>query len=470
MISSYFLEKIKQNLPFTPTSQQAEALEEIVNFLFIQKHETLFLLRGYAGTGKSSLMGALVKTMNGLKQKTVLLAPTGRAAKVFSYYSDHPAFTIHKKIYRQKAYTGDSAEFSIMDNLHKDTLFIVDEASMISNDSFGSAYFGTGRLLDDLIRYVYAGENCRLLLIGDAAQLPPVGQEESPALNVDMLQGYGLDVYTSSLTDIVRQGTDSGILFNATNIREALRLDETGLYPKLSLDEFTDIKNIHGEDLIDEISSSYHREGIENTMIVTRSNKRANIYNQGIRNSILYREEELSSGDLLMISKNNYFWTEKIEGLDFLANGEIVKVRRVRNIQELFGFRFCDVELISLDTDIEFSAKINLDSLHSETASLSREDEEKLFTNVMMDYEHLSTKGARMKELKIDPFFNALQVKFAYAITCHKAQGGEWSNVFLDLGYITEEHMGINFYRWLYTAITRAKQKLMFVNLPKDFT
>lgn len=469
MLNKFFLEKVRQNLPFSPTSQQEEALSEIVNFLFLKKQETLFLLTGYAGTGKSSLFGALVKTMTELKQKTVLLAPTGRAAKVFSYYSDHPAFTIHKKIYRQKVYTGDSAEFSIMDNLHKDTLFIVDEASMISNDSFGNAYFGTGRLLDDLIHYVYAGENCRLLLIGDAAQLPPVGQEESPALSVAMLEGYGLEVYRSNLTEIVRQGTDSGILFNATNIREALRLDETELYPKLSLDSFTDIKNIQGEDLIDEISSSYHREGIENTMIVTRSNKRANIYNQGIRNRILYREEELSSGDLLMISKNNYFWTEKVEGLDFLANGEIVKVRRIRNTQELFGFRFCDAELISLDTDIEFSAKINLDSLHSEAASLSREDEERLFAHVMQDYEHLSTKAARMKELKIDPYFNALQVKFAYAITCHKAQGGEWSSVFLDIGYITEEHMGINFYRWLYTAITRAKGKLSFVNLPKEF-
>lgn len=469
MISNFFLEKIRQNLPFEPTLQQGEALTEIVNFLFLKKHETLFLLTGYAGTGKSSLMGALVQTMTQLKQKTVLLAPTGRAAKVFSHYSAHPAFTIHKKIYRQKSYTGDAAEFSIMDNLYRDTLFVVDEASMISNDSLGNAYFGTGRLLDDLIRYVYSGENCRLLLIGDSAQLPPVGREESPALSIPMLEGYGMEVYTANLTEIVRQGNDSGILYNATHIREALRLNTTELYPKLSFANFTDIRNIKGEDLIDEISSAYHAHGVDNTMIVTRSNKRANIYNQGIRNRILWREEELSSGDLLMISKNNYYWTEKIEGLDFLANGEIVKVRRIRNTQELFGFRFCDAELISLDTDIEFTAKINLDSLHSEAASLRREDEEKLFANVMIDYEHLSSKSARIKELKADPFFNALQVKFAYAITCHKAQGGEWSNVFLDIGYITEEHLGINFYRWLYTAITRGKEKLSFVNLPKEF-
>lgn len=469
MISNFLLDKIKQNLPFELTPNQEDALTAIVDFLFLKNQETLFLLTGYAGTGKSSLIGALVKTMTELKQKTILLAPTGRAAKVFSYYSSHPAYTIHKRIYRQKAYTGDSADFSIMDNLYKDTLFIVDEASMISNNAYGNNSFGTGCLLDDLIRYVYSGENCRLLLIGDSAQLPPVGQEGSPALNVSILQGYGLDVYTSNLSEIVRQGEDSGILFNATNIREALRLQETELFPKLVVDNFEDVKNIQGEDLIDEISSSYSRLGVEDTMIVTQSNKRANIYNQGIRNRILFREEELSSGDLLMITKNNYYWTEKIEGLDFLANGEIVKVKRVRGSQELFGFRFCDVELISLDYDIEFDAKIILDSLHSESANLSREDEERLFMNVMEDYEHLATKSARIKELKKDPFFNALQVKFAYAITCHKAQGGEWGNVFLDIGYITEERMGVNFYRWLYTAITRAKQKLEFVNLPKEF-
>lgn len=469
MINNFFLEKIKLNFVFEPTSQQEQALIKVSQFLFDRKQETIFLLTGYAGTGKSSLIGALVKTMDEFKQKSVLLAPTGRAAKVFSFYSNHPAFTIHKRIYRQKSFTGDMADYSIMDNLHKDTLFIVDEASMISNDTFGGSSFGTGRLLDDLIRYVYAGENCRLLLIGDSAQLPPVGQEDSPALKLSMLEGYGLEVYSFNLSEIVRQAQDSGILANATNIREALRQENTGLYPKLKVNKFGDIKNIQGEDLIDEISSAYYRDGVENTMIVTRSNKRANIYNQGVRNRILCREEELSTGDLLMITKNNYFWTEKIEGMDFLANGEIVEVKRVRQTQEAFGFRFCDVELKSLDYDIEFAAKIILDSLHSETANLGREEQEKLFISIMEDYEHLPTKAAKIKEIKQDQFFNALQVKFAYAITCHKAQGGEWENVFLDLGYITEEHMGINFYRWLYTAITRATKKLFFVNLPKDF-
>ncbi|MDU1889102.1 MAG: AAA family ATPase [Dysgonomonas sp.] len=469
MISNFFKEKIKENFGFEPTSEQNIALDKIVDFLFLQKDESIFLLRGYAGTGKSSLLGALVKTMTEFKQKTVLLAPTGRAAKVFSSYANHPAFTIHKKIYRQQKYTGDTGSFGLMDNLYKDTLFIVDEASMISNDGLDSSYFGTGRLLDDLIHYVYSGENCRMLLIGDSAQLPPVGEEDSPALQTPVLQGYGLDVKDALLSQIVRQAESSGILFNATNIRNALKKGKTEKYPKLKLNKFTDIKKISGEDLIDEISTAYDRDGLENTMVITRSNKRCNIYNQGVRNRILYREEELSSGDMLMITKNNYFWTEKVEGIDFLANGEIVEVLRVRREQELYGFRFLDVLVKSIDYDIEIEIKILLDTLYSDAAGLTRDRAQELFLNVLEDYADLSTRQAKMRRLKTDPFFNAVQVKFAYAVTCHKAQGGEWTNVFLDLGYISEEHMGINFYRWLYTAITRASSKLYLVNLPDEF-
>ncbi len=468
MIHNFFLDKIKQNFGFEPTTQQQEALEKIVAFLFLKNDDTLFLLKGFAGTGKSSLTGALVKTMTEFKQKTVLLAPTGRAAKVFSGYSDHPAFTIHKKIYRQERFSDDYGHFGLMDNMHKDTLFIIDEASMISNDGTDS-YFGTGRLLDDLIHYVYSGENCRLLLIGDSAQLPPVTAEDSPALQRSALEGYGLEIMDSLMSQIVRQAESSGILYNATNIRNRLNSGKTEAFPKLKLDRFSDIVRITGEELIEEISAAYDRDGIENTMIVSRSNKRANIYNQGVRNSILYREEELSSGDLLMITKNNYYWTEKIEGMDFLANGEIVEILRIRKTQELYGFRFCDVLVRSLDYDIEFEVKILLDTLHSESASLSRERSQELFYNVLEDYAHLSTKAAKMKQMRIDPFYNAVQVKFAYAVTCHKAQGGEWKNVFLDLGYIAEEHLGINFYRWLYTAITRASKKLYLINLADDF-
>lgn len=469
MVKNFFLSKIKENFPFEPTPEQNITLEKIVDFLFVAKQETVFLLKGFAGTGKSSLLGALVKTMTEFKQKTVLLAPTGRAAKVFSAYSNHAAFTIHKKIYRQRKFSEDIGNFSILDNLHKDTLFIVDEASMISNDGLDSAVFGTGRLLDDLIHYIYSGENCKLLLIGDSAQLPPVMQDDSPALQKDVLESYGLDVIESIMTQIVRQAESSGILYNATNIRNTLHEGATEDYPKLKLNGFNDIKKISGEELIDEINAAYDRDGVENTMIISRSNKRSNIYNQGVRNRILWREEEISTGDLLMITKNNYFWAEKIEGIEFLANGEILEVLRIRKTQELYGFRFCDVLVRSVDYDTELEIKILLDTLTSESAGLSRDRSQELFYNVLEDYSNLSTKAAKMRKMKVDPFYNAVQVKFAYAVTCHKAQGGEWKNVFLDMGYVPQEYLGVNFYRWLYTAITRASDKLYLVNLPDDF-
>ena len=468
-LNSFFLNQIKKNFQLEPTSEQAEALDMITDFLFSRVSDSIFLLKGYAGTGKSSLIGALVKTMTDFEQKTVLLAPTGRAAKVFSSYSSHPAFTIHKKIYRQKRFSGEASGFVPMDNLHKDTLFIVDEASMISNDGIDSFSFGTGRVLDDLIHYVYGGENCRLLLIGDEAQLPPVMQESSPALQIDVLKGYGLDVLSTTMTQIVRQAGNSGILFNATHIRNALLENTTELFPKLKLDGFDDIRKVSGEELIDEISAAYDRDGIEETMIVSRSNKRANIYNEGVRNRILYREEELSSGDMLMVTKNNYFWTENIEQVDFLANGELLEILRVRRTQEIYGFRFCDVLVKHPDYDIELDIKILIDTLHSETTGLSQEKNAELFYNILEDYADITTKNGKMQKMKVDPFYNAVQVKYGYAVTCHKAQGGEWTNVFLDIGYITEEHLGINFYRWLYTALTRASKRLYLVNLPDEF-
>lgn len=468
-LNTFFLNQIKQNFRFEPTVEQAAALDLITDFLFSRVSDSIFLLKGYAGTGKSSLIGALVKTMTDFEQKTVLLAPTGRAAKVFSGYSSHPAFTIHKKIYRQKRFSGEASGFVPMDNLHKDTLFIVDEASMISNDGIDSFSFGSGRVLDDLVHYVYGGENCRLLLIGDEAQLPPVMQESSPALQIDILKGYGLDVTSTTMTQIVRQAQNSGILFNATQIRNALLENTTELFPKLKLEGFKDIRKVSGEDLIDEISAAYDRDGIEETMIISRSNKRANIYNEGVRNRILYREEELSSGDMLMVTKNNYFWTENIEQVDFLANGELLEVLRVRRTQEVYGFRFCDVLVKHPDYDIELEIKILIDTLHSETTGLSQEKNAELFYNVLEDYSEVTTKNGKMQKMKVDPFYNAVQVKYGYAVTCHKAQGGEWTNVFLDIGYITEEHLGINFYRWLYTALTRSSKQLYLVNLPDEF-
>lgn len=466
-LEQFFLKKVIENFPFEPTKKQDEALSLICDFLFHSKAESLFLLKGYAGTGKSSLIGSLVDTMKDFDLKTVLLAPTGRAAKVFSEYARTGAYTIHKKIYRQKRFSNEPLGFVATDNLHRDTLFIVDEASMISNIGLDSNSFGTGRLLDDLIQYVYSGENCKLLLIGDDAQLPPVMQESSPALQGDVLQGFGLDVYVTVLTQIVRQVQDSGILYNATALRKSLFEGSTGIYPHIHLDNFADIKNVSGEDLIDSIMASYNNTSIDDTIIITRSNKRANTFNQGVRNRILYREEELSTGDMLMITKNNYFWTEKVDGVDFLANGELIEVLRVRKVEDLYGFRFADVLVKHPDYDLELELKILLDTLHSETTGLSSEKNNELFSAIVEDYIDLSSKSAIMKKMKIDPFYNAVQVKYGYAITCHKAQGGEWSNVYLDIGYVTEEQMGVSFYRWLYTAMTRASNKLYFVNLPE---
>ncbi|OAV68219.1 conjugal transfer nickase/helicase TraI [Bacteroidales bacterium Barb6XT] len=470
MEHTFTAEHITRNFPHTPTADQAAAIQSLVGFLFAGGSDSLLLLKGYAGTGKTSLTGALVKTLDELAQKTVLLAPTGRAAKVFSGYAGQKAFTIHKKIYRQKAFSHEATNFQPAENLHKDTLFIVDEASMIANSGQDSFVFGTGCLLDDLIQYVYSGENCRLILMGDTAQLPPVGQTESPALSPDVLRGYGLSVQEIILTQIVRQAEGSGILFNATRLREALRTRSVEIFPTLSLKGFADIYKVSGDELIEEIASAYSRDGIEETMIVTRSNKRAVIYNNGIRNRILYREEELSAGDRLMVAKNNYsLCGGDPKEADFIANGEIIQVLRVRRTTELYGFRFADVTVRFSDYETEADVKILLDTLQSETAALPKALSDKLFFAILEDYADVPGKAAKMRMIKADPHYNVIQVKYAYAVTCHKAQGGQWANVFLDIGYITEEMLGEDFYRWLYTAFTRASCRLYLVNLPKEF-
>ena len=469
MINSHLSRQIRQNFPHTPTNEQLFALNILADFLLSANENSALLLKGYAGTGKTSLVGALVKTMSGLKQKSVLLAPTGRAAKVISNYAGQQAFTIHKKIYRQDAFSNDLSAFHPSDNLHKDTLFIVDEASMISNQGIDSHYFGSGRLLDDLIHYVYSGENCRLMLMGDTAQLPPVMQEESPALQADILKGYNLQVDEIQLTEVVRQDLNSGILYNATLLRDSLRNNRVEIYPKLTVKGFADIQMINGSELIEAISNAYSKDGLDDTIVISRSNKRANIYNNGIRNQILYREEELSTGDRLMIVKNNYFWTRNNKEIDFIANGEIVQVLRVRNESHLYGFRFCDVTVRFQDYDMELDIKILLDTLQTEAPALPKELNDKLFYTILEDYQDISTKSGKMKKMKENPHYNVVQVKYAYAITCHKAQGGQWKNVFLDIGYMTEEMLGENFYRWLYTAMTRATDRLYLVNLPEEF-
>ena len=469
MINNYLERQIKENFPYQPTNEQEKAVKYLSEFLLSQAKEAVFVLRGYAGTGKTSLVGALVKTMDKLQQKSVLLAPTGRAAKVFSAYSGHPAFTIHKKIYRQQSFSNEVSNFSINDNLATHTLFIVDEASMISNEGLSGSVFGTGRLLDDLIQFVYSGTGCRLLLMGDTAQLPPVGEELSPALSTEALKGYGLDVGEVNLTQVVRQVHDSGILWNATRLRELIAVDEYGKLPKIKVSGFPDIRVISGNELIDALNTCYERDGMDETIVVCRSNKRANIYNKGIRAQILYREDELNTGDMLMVAKNNYYWTEKSKEMDFIANGEIAVVRRVRRTRELYGFRFAEVTLSFPDhEDFELEANLLLDTLHSDAPALPKADNDRLFYSVLEDYADITSKRERMKKMKADPYYNALQVKYAYAVTCHKAQGGQWQNVFLDQGYMTDEYLTSDYFRWLYTAFTRAAKTLYLVNYPKE--
>lgn len=464
--------RILQALGLSPTPEQAQALDVFAQFMFdgqsgragYQMGATM-ILRGSAGTGKTTLAGAIVKALTALQQKMTLLAPTGRAAKVFALYAGHDAYTIHRRIYRQKS-AGDLSSFSLNDNLYHDMLFIVDEASMISNGSnLQATEFGSGCLLDDLMQYVYNGQNCRLMLIGDKAQLPPVGEEESPALMADVIRGYGMTVYECDLNQVLRQSEESGILWNATRIRNAFTL------PVVRFKGFPDIQLVTGGELIDTLSSSYSHVGMDETMVVTRSNKRANIYNQGIRNMILEREEELCRGDMLMIVKNNYYWTENMKEISFLANGDRAVVRKVRRVQELYGLRFAEVTMQFPDyDDFELTANVILDTLTTEAPALTREQQQHLYESVLEDYAYITRKDERMKKVKTDAFYNALQIKFAYAVTCHKAQGGQWAHVYVDQGYMTDDMVSQDYIHWLYTAFTRATEKLYLVNWPKSQT
>ncbi len=464
--------QILHQFHFPPTPEQDQALAVFARFLTDRDAHSVLILRGSAGTGKTSLSGAIVRTLKHLHQKVILLAPTGRAAKVFSLNSGHPAYTIHRRIYREKVFAGVDGQFNLNDNLYTDTLFMVDEASMIANQGLGGGTFGSGCLLDDLVHFVYQGRNDRLMLIGDKAQLPPVGEEESPALNAMMLAGYGLKVYECDLNEVLRQSQQSGILYNATVIRQMITHDEVTQLPKIRFFGFPDIVMMPGNELIESLQDSYYHEGIDETMVITRSNKRANIYNQGIRNMVLDREEELSCGDMLMIVKNNYYWTEQEkEGPAFLANGDRAKVLRVRHHIDLYGFHFAELSLEFPDYDhYEITVTALLDTLTSDAPALTYEQQELLFAKVEEDYQDVSLKAERMKAIRKDKFFNALQVKFAYAITCHKAQGGQWSHVYIDQGYMTDDMLTPDYIHWLYTAFTRARKKLFLVNWPKTQT
>lgn len=473
--------KILQQFGFPPTQEQAHALEVFAEFLTDRDPHAVMILRGSAGTGKTTLSGAIVRTLKEIHQKVMLLAPTGRAAKVFSLNSGSPAYTIHRRIYREKSFSGVEGQFNLNDNLYTDTLFMVDEASMIANMGLGGMSFGSGCLLDDLVHFVYQGRNDRLLLIGDKAQLPPVGEEESPALHAAMLEGYGLKVYECDLNEVLRQSEESGILYNATMIRQMITHDDITQLPKIHFAGYSDIKPMPGAELIEALADSYHHVGLDDTIVVTRSNKRANIFNQGIRNMVLDREEELSQGDILMIVKNNYYWMEeerksnnKLQSNDipaFLANGDRAKVLKVRRRIDLYGFRFATLLLQFPDYDnYELEATVLLDTLTSEAPALTHEQQEQLFHQIEEDYQDIPLKADRMKAIRQDQFFNALQVKFAYAVTCHKAQGGQWAHVYVDQGYMTDDMLNPDYIHWLYTAFTRATEMLYLVNWPETQT
>ena len=460
MLEKFIKNRIIHALPFDPNEGQGELLQLLAQFIISKKEQKAFVLRGYAGTGKTSIMAALVKALGELKQPVVLLAPTGRAAKVLSRYAQAPAYTIHKYIYRQDKLGTDA--FSLSYNPHRDTLFIVDEASMISGERDNTT-FGTGILLNDLIKYVHAGERCSILLLGDDAQLPPVGSELSPALDTDYLLGYGLELTSYTLTQVARQALDSGILSNATAIRQAI--DNSELQPLRNTEhtyQFTsDFQPFDGNDFLELLEQSYREVGLEETIILTRTNRRTILYNQGVRARILWKEDAISSGDRLMITKNNYFWTKDYEGIPFLANGDMMEIVRLRNQREMYGFQFVDASLRSLDYDWEIDVLLWLDTLTTDSPEVNHQLHRQLFDRISEDYPELQRNRKKLVEAIYDsPYYNALQIRFAYAVTCHKAQGGQWKRVFIDPSNIPLEERDKNYYRWLYTAITRATEHI----------
>jgi exodeoxyribonuclease V len=458
-----------KNLGNTPTEDQSLALKKLAAYICDNNNDVIFLMTGYAGTGKTSVISSAVKTLDLLRMKSVLLAPTGRAAKVLASYSGRPAFTIHKKIYRQKSQKDGIGSFRLDRNLSKDTFFIVDEASMVSNSSSDSSLFGSGKLLDDLIEYVYSGTDCKLILVGDTAQLPPIGSAVSPALDPAVLEGYGFGLVSCELKEVVRQSETSGVLMNATRVRLQVAQEDL-VHPSLDCANFKDIIRITGEELIDEISSAYGSCGMEGTIIVVNSNKQANRYNQGIRNRIFFREEEISPGDLVMVVKNNYFiLEEEDDGAGFIANGDIAEVRKIRKYEELYGFRFAEMVLKFPDYNMEVESKVMLDVLNLDTPALPSDKNKELYHNILAEYLHIKTRRKQFEAVRDNPYFNALQIKFAYAVTCHKAQGGQWERVFIDQGMFNRNEITIDYLRWFYTALTRSTDRVYLVNFSDEW-
>jgi len=469
---------IAQSYQFTPTAEQLVFCREMASFLSQELNNRCFILRGYAGTGKTTSVAALVKALPKFKLRVILLAPTGRAAKVMSNYSGRMALTVHKKIYRKRSAVSTEMAFQLAPNLAENTLFIIDEASMIAdewNTQNGSSF------LKDIMEFIYNGKNCAVLFVGDTAQLPPVGSIDSPALNKNYVaQNFQLQVNEVELKEVVRQGQKSGILANATMLRDLINAhvaqeesgdaDENITLPQFITKSYKDIFSMTGVKLVEGLEYAYRKFDIENSLVVCRSNKSANVYNQQIRSRLLYRDEELTGGDQIMVVKNNYFWLPDNESTSFIANGDMAKIVRVRNEEERYGFRFSEVQLEFLDYPDagQITCKVMLDTLQAETPNLPYEDSKKLFEGLALDYEHITNKRERMLAIKEDPYYNALQIKFAYAVTCHKAQGGQWDAVFVDQGYLTEEMIDLDFLRWLYTAVTRAKEELFLVNFSRN--
>jgi exodeoxyribonuclease-5 len=465
LLEDFIIGRIKAELPFEPNAEKDGLFTALGAFLVSREVRKVFLLRGYAGTGKTSVMSALVRAMAALKQPCVLLAPTGRAAKVLSRYSGEQAYTIHKKIYRQNQLGSEA--FSLSDNLHRRTLFIIDEASMLSGQR-DNGTFGSGCLLDDLVRYVYSGEGCSMLLVGDDAQLPPVGSLNSPALNAEfMAKSYQLSVVSYQLSEVARQALDSGILREATRIRGLLDNQSNRNNRSIRINpNKRDIIQVPGEEVVETLENSWRTVGAEETLIITRSNKMTNLYNNGIRARVLWKEDDLSNGDRLMVTKNNYFWAMEYQDLEFIANGDMFEIERLSNRHEQYGFQFAKATLRSVDYNWEIDALIWIDTLMTDSPEANYAMQRELFSRIAEDYPEIRNKKELIKTIYENPYYNALQVRFAYCVTCHKAQGGQWKHVYIDKGLADE---GVNemtreekkeFLRWIYTAITRATEKI----------
>ena len=462
-----------KKFPYHPTSGQEELVLRLASFLNTPEENSLFIIKGYAGTGKTTIISSLVEVLPLIKQRSVLLAPTGRAAKVLSHYTGKKAFTIHKKIYAIRTSKDGSVKLALRKNLHKNTIFVVDEASMIQDSSAPEKdkLFSYHKLLEDLFFYVYNGEDCRLLLVGDTAQLPPVGLDISPALDLEYLKkNYKVVAGEYELKEVVRQSLESGILFNATIIRNKIQ-EKSKMFPLFEIGRHSDVERITGNELEDALNHAHSVFGLENTIVITRSNKRANIFNREIRNRILFRDNEISTADLMMVVKNDYYWLPPDSEAGFIANGDIIEILRIRKIEEMYGFRFADVTIRLLDypEEYEIDVKLLLDTIMAEAPALTYESWKKLYNEVLQDYMDIPNKRQRLEKVSNNPYFNALQVKFAYAMTCHKTQGGQWQAVFVDQGYITDKHINKEYLRWLYTAISRATKKLYLVNFQERF-